>query len=402
MNKAPLLIFCLFITYTAIYGQTLKTDTIAVSFNRQKDVVDIIYYLLKKDPSKRVGDTSHPQQGKVYFSGAPAIAYQLQTGFAALVNGVFAFYLGPDTTTKISGVQAEVQYTQYHQLLTPFRINVWTKNNQYNFVGDWRFLKYPQDTYGIGSQTKLSDGYTVNYNYVRIYQFVLKKIVNDLYAGPGIQYDNHWHIKEIGPPLNTDFEKYGFNTHSISSGVSLNLLYNTVTNMLNPPGGGIYANVVVRQNLGWLGSNSNWSSLIADVRKYVPVGHKNNVLAFWNYDWLTLNGNPPYLDLPGNGWDTYGNTERGYAQNRFRGKNMLYFESEFRFGISRNRLFGGTVFANAASFTNLDNKFNGILPGAGAGLRVMFNKFSQTHVSVDYAFGKGGSHGVFLNLGEFF
>ena len=252
MRKAAIFLPVFFYFTGFIRAQTAGTDTTVksetINYGRQKDVVDIIYAILKKDASKRVSDTVHPKPGRVYFSGAPAIAYSLQTGAAALVNGNFAFYLGPDTTTKISSVLAEVQYTQYHQLLMPFRINTWSRNNQYNFIGDWRFLKYPQDTYGIGSQTSLSNGYTVDYNYVRIYQFVLKKIVNELYGGFGVQYDNHWHIKEITPPPGgTDFEKYGFSTSSVSSGIAANVLYNTVKNMLNPAGGSIYANVIVRQ-----------------------------------------------------------------------------------------------------------------------------------------------------------
>jgi hypothetical protein len=81
---------------------------------------------------------------------------------------------------------------------------------------------------------------------------------------------------------------------------------------------------------------------------------------------------------------------------------MLYLEGEYRFVISRNQLFGGAVFANASSFTNLNNRFDGILPAAGAGLRLRFNKFSRTNVAIDYAIGKGGSKGIFLNLGEVF
>lgn len=406
MKSTYLLLIMLFCMVCIAHAQTgidtSVTNPAKVNYAKQLDAIDILYLVLKKDPSKRLADTLHPTPGKVYFSGAPAIAYSLQTGAAALVNGVFAFYMGPDATTKISSIQAEVQYTQKSQLLVPFRINMWSKNNRYNFIGDWRFLKYPQDTYGIGGKTSLDDAYTVDYDYARFYQFVLTKIKNELYAGLGVQYDNHWKIKEEDPPVNSDYQKYGFSKSSVSSGLALNVLYNTRKNILNPEGGTVYMNVIVRQNFTWLGSNSAWSSAIIDLRKYVSVGNNGNVLAFWNYDWLTLNGNPPYLDLPSNGWDTYGNTGRGYAQNRYRGKNMLYAEGEYRFGITRNKLIGATVFGNAATFTNMQNKFDGVLPGAGVGLRVMFNKFSQTHVAVDYAVGKGGSRGIFLNLGEYF
>ncbi|HWB24785.1 MAG TPA: hypothetical protein VG738_04860 [Chitinophagaceae bacterium] len=407
MNKPLLLLtaflFCILFTRAqTVNKDSAAANSAATNFSKQRDAIDIIYWFFGKDPSKRIVDTTHPQVGKLYFSGSPAVAYSLQTGFSVLAEGNFAFYLGPDTTTKISSVLAEIEYTQKHQFLLPFRINIWSKENKYNFIGDWRFLKYPQDTYGIGGSTKLSDAYTVDYDYVRLYQFALRKIKNELYGGIGVQYDYHSNIKELNPPANSDFEKYGFSKSSTSSGLSLNLLYNTRKNLTNPEAGSVYMNVILRQNVSWLGSNSNWTSAIIDLRKYIHAGGRNNILAFWTYEWLTLSGNPPYLDLPSNGWDTYGNTARGYVQNRYRGKQMLYAEGEYRFVITHNQLFGGVVFANASSFTNLNNRFNGILPAAGAGLRVKFNKFSRTNVAVDYAIGKGGSHGLFLNLGEVF
>jgi hypothetical protein len=392
-----------------VSAQAAKTDTSAAradttiaNYKNQRDAIDILYYILKKDASKRV-DTAKILPGKIYFSGAPAIAYQLQTGLAAVFTGSFAFYTGNPENTKISSVFADFQYTQKSQLVLPLESNIWSKNNEYNFIGDYRFLKYPEDTYGIGGYTTVNDAYTVNYNYTRFYQYVLKKISTDFYAGAGVQYDHHWNIREEGLAAGrvTDFEKYGFNTTSTSSGISLNFLYNNIKNSINPEGG-LYANVILRQNIGWLGSDQNWNSALVDIRKYIPVGHKGNILAFWTYDWLTLNGNPPYLDLPSNGWDTYSNTERGYIQSRFAGKKMAYLESEYRFGITSNGLLGGVVFANAASFTQMNNRFEVIEPAAGAGVRVKFNKFSRTNVALDYAFGKGGSRGVFINLGEVF
>jgi outer membrane protein assembly factor BamA len=206
----------------------------------------------------------------------------------------------------------------------------------------------------------------------------------------------------IKPDSLTDFKKYGFSNTSTSAGISANFLYSDIKNIINPDGGSTYADIIFRQNFTFLGSDKNWNSLLIDARKYFSVGHKGNVLAFWTYDWLTLSGNPPYLDLPSNGWDTYSNTERGYVQSRFAGKKMIYLESEYRFGITKNGLLGGVVFANAASFTEFNNTFQVIQPGAGAGIRLNFNKFSRTNIAIDYGIGKNGSHGVFINLGEVF
>jgi len=80
----------------------------------------------------------------------------------------------------------------------------------------------------------------------------------------------------------------------------------------------------------------------------------------------------------------------------------LYSETEFRFDISNNGLFGGVVFANAQSFTELStNQFAYILPAIGTGLRIKFNKKSGTNIDLDVAAGKN-SFNWYINLGEYF
>jgi hypothetical protein len=82
---------------------------------------------------------------------------------------------------------------------------------------------------------------------------------------------------------------------------------------------------------------------------------------------------------------------------------MAYAEGEYRFGISRNGLVGGVVFANVESFTELvSKKFEVASPGWGAGVRIKLNKLSNTNIAIDYGFGLGGSEGLFVNLGEVF
>ena len=146
-------------------------------------------------------------------------------------------------------------------------------------------------------------------------------------------------------------------------------------------------NVVYRANLTGLGSSQDWQSLVVDMRKYIPLRKdERQMLCFWTYEWLTLSGAPPYLLLPNIGGDPYANTGRGFAEARFRGKDMLYLEGEYRFGLTRNGLLGGVLFANTESFSEeSDNRFARISAGYGAGIRIKFNKFSKTNVAFDYA-----------------
>src|ERR1700743_306571 len=144
------------------------------------------------------------------------------------------------------------------------------------------------------------------------------------------------------PDATTDFERYGLSPKEVASGISLHFLFDSRRNPINPEKGN-YASITYRPNFTFLGSDQNWQSLIVDLRKYINFpSSTHNVLAIWSYDWFTVGGGkPPYLLLPSTGWDAYSNTARGYIQGRFRSKDMLYFESEYRFGITSNGLFGG-------------------------------------------------------------
>jgi hypothetical protein len=48
------------------------------------------------------------------------------------------------------------------------------------------------------------------------------------------------------------------------------------------------------------------------------------------------------------------------------------------------------------------NKFEVISPAIGIGLRIKFNKFSNTNAAIDYGIGSKGSKGFVGNLGEVF
>jgi outer membrane protein assembly factor BamA len=252
----------------------------------------------------------------------------------------------------------------------------------------------------------------MDYNYLRVSEIMLRKITGSFYLGGGYIMDYHTDISiqptENGTvsdylnyiPKKIPYEPY---RHTTSSGFTINGQYDTRDSPINASDG-MYASFEFRENLKDLGSTSTWSSLILDVRKYVnfPAGSKN-VLAFWSYDWLTLSGKPPYLDLPSTLWDASTNAGRGYIQGRFRGAQMVYAETEYRYRITRNGLIGGVVFLNAETFSAAPGTgLQTIQPALGPGLRIKLNKISKTNIDIDYGFGTQGSRGLFVNVGELF
>jgi outer membrane protein assembly factor BamA len=377
-----------------------NTQQTIIDSAKQRDVIDI----LKKILDKNTLATGRQKPRRLIFSLVPALGYSLSTGFAVDLTGNVAFYTSSNHKENLSAIDAETIYDTKGQKIFISRSEVWADNNNYKLITDLRLERYPVDTYGLGTQTTNAKDDPIDYSYLRTYVTVLKKVIPDFYAGIGYNLDYHYNISAMGNADNTvsDFQKYGEKSSSTSSGINFNLLYDSRRNPINPLNGG-YVSISYRENPVFLGSDNNWQELQMDFRRYLKLSPtSNNILAFWSIMEFT-SGNVPYLDLPATGEDMYNNAGRGYAQERFRGKNMLYIESEYRFGITKNGLIGGVVFANAESFSEYQtNRFAKVAPATGTGLRLKINKHSDTNVCLDYAYGMYGSHGFFVNLGEVF
>ena len=381
----------------------MAEDTLEVVKNtvRQIDLYDLLKKsALKKkvQPGKKDSITSKP-----VFSVIPALGYTLTTGLAISLSGNMEFRLSPQA--RVSTITAAVAITSNRQLTVPVESSIWTKSGNYVFIGDYRFYKYSQNTYGLGSNSDVSAADPMKFNFIRLYEQLLHRITGNLYLGAGFIFDDHSDISEKGrmdgQPSN--YLAYGAVSHSISSGVTINGLFDSRDNSINASKG-LYAAMQYRDNYRFFGSTTSWRSLIVDIRHYInfPAG-SDNVLALWSYDWVVLSGRPYYLDLPATGWDSFSATGRGYIQGRFRGAQMVYAEAEYRYGISANGLLGGVVFVNAESFSAAPGThLQSIQPAFGPGLRFKLNKVSKTNICIDYGFGREGSQGVFVSVGELF
>jgi hypothetical protein len=373
---------------------------IKVDSSKQKDLIDVFEKILNKTTSLQKRQVA----AKTNFSIIPYGGYTLSTGFVVDMSGNVAFYTSANHQQNYSVATADLSYDSKTQKVFFTRSEIWTNNNNYKVVSDLRFESYPTETYGLGTSTTFATDDHIDYYYVRIYETVLKKINNNYYTGIGYNFDHYYDITGTGNPGNTvsDFEKYGQTKKSTSSGINLDFLYDSRKNPLNSIGGA-FASVIFRENTTLLGSDANWQSLKFDFRKYFKVSsNSNNVFAVWSIVQFT-SGNAPYLDLPTTGGDMYNNSGRGYAVGRFRGKNELYLEGEYRFGLTKNGLLGAVIFANGESFSELQsNAFEKVAPAAGTGIRIKLNKHSNSNIAIDYGIGTGGSQGFFVNLGEVF
>lgn len=366
----------------------------------ERDLSDVFQSIFTKNYKPAKNDTIGR---KPIISFVPAIGYSLQTEAAATLTGNIVFRDSPDT--KISSITTSMGFTQRRQFTLPIVSNIWTTNNSFLFVGDSRFYIYPQSTYGLGSNSDIEDKQHMRYNLLRISEVAYKRVSGNFFLGAGYRMDDHWNISSepTKDGAASGYQVYGATTRSLSSGFSLNALFDSRDISVNASKG-FYGAIQYYSAQTWLGSNSNWQSIVIDLRKYYRFpASSDNVIAFWSYDWLVLSGKPPYLDLPSTSWDPYSTTGRGYIQSRFRGAQMVYAEAEYRFKILRNGLLGGVVFLNGESLSAAPGtKLQSIQPGFGPGLRIKLSKASKTNLDIDYGFGNQGSNGLFLTVGEVF
>jgi hypothetical protein len=120
-----------------------KRDTI-----RQVDVVDYLVKIFKiKDSEERRNDR------KVRFSLFPtrSSAAGDKTVFTSFN---IAFLLGDISDTKVSNIYFYPYIGFGGQYGFQIQPNLWLSRNSWNFIGEYFILNYPQNTWGLGGNSK--------------------------------------------------------------------------------------------------------------------------------------------------------------------------------------------------------------------------------------------------------
>ena len=417
------MLICLFLCGKGVVAQTPATSKAPCI---QKDLPGIIREWQHKPPKKNVSKNHSTLI-------IPSAGINPTSGF---MIGAAGQYVTRDKRPKslYSYLQGTFFVTTKKQLLLQVKSNMYYNEDKIFLSGDWRFLIFSQPTYGLS--TKAPEGgalqrhYNINgfyvhddslvqpmrFNHIRFYQTISWKIKKrPLFAGVGYHLDYYSKIKD----LKLDTAKGLFTSHYLYSnsydynktkyavsGVSLNVTGDTRDNLVNPLKG-YYFNVSWRLNPTFLGSVTNSTQLVLEWRSFYNISKsdKRKIVALWLASNFSPAGKLPYLALPSLGYDQRGRAGRGYAQGRFRGPNMIYGETEYRFPLSAcGGIFGGVLFAN---FTTADNAtksvslFRNIAPGFGAGLRVMVDKISKSNLQLDFGVGRK-SFGIYVGVGETF
>ena len=345
---------------------------------------------------------------------APTIGSKPTTGLSLGIASNLAFFRGDPQTTHISTANGGVKVTQNKQILAGVKFSVFTDNDRWFLQGDNRVQLTSQSTYGLGTDTLVTDAVSTKYHYTRLFEAAYRQVSRRLFVGAGINIETHGDVRPGTTKAAASWDQSAFVTYSdshqlplttqTSSGTSLNLLFDNRDGGINSSRGWL-ANANYRTFFkGFLGGDSTWQDLYLDARTYRSLtSDGRHKLAFWGIGDFVTGGTAPYLDLPTIGTD--GRSGRGYGEGRFRGEQLLYGEVEYRGTISPNGLIGMVAFLNTTTVSNTlshEQLGDSFATGAGIGLRVLLNKRSRTNLCADYGWGTQGSRGFYLAIQEAF
>ncbi len=417
----------LFSLYDVVIGQSaqdtlkLKRDTTPTTLAEQVDFSDFFHKLFHTIPKDQQETTSS-------FALLPVLGYNPSFGFVLGAKINLGKQFGDPATTDYSIYSLNAFLSTNGIVTFQARHNVFTRENKWNYQGNWQISRFGLVDYGLGVHhiegaggifdvgnfptTNPDSAYPIQYKYIRLNEKGFKNIAPNLYVGFGVSFDIYSNIQDIKldstdytPHYQYSIEK-GMNTgHYSANGFLLSFQYNTRDHPLRAYKG-IYAELGFRLNQTWMGSSRNSTQFQYDLRKYWSLSKRNpeHVIAIWLWGSYRLGGTIPYLELPNTASDVYNRVGEAYPLGRFRGPSYAFAETDYRFPITRNKFISGVFFVNFQSASDGAGAklYESWALGEGIGIRILFDKVSRTTLCVDFAKGNYGSSGIYSGLGEIF
>lgn len=330
---------------------------------------------------------------------APIVSYQPETSwqFGVGVKYLYRPKNYDSSKTRISFVAASAQYTLKNQILvSPYFVHFFNKE-KYMLDGTYSYKKFPQNFFGVGHETPISNKELVDLTEVKAGQIVFRKIKGKLFAGAGLRLLSSFDVSQRENGLLVDQQPVGWDGYT-SYGATLNIRLDSRDNILNPSKGE-YLDITL-ENMSKAQANTEpYRLLKINTRKYVqPFGKSNGILAGQFFLQSTLEGDPPFSELAFVGNDII---MRGYYARRYIDRHFVGGQVEYRYPLPYN--FGIVAFAGigdvANTFDNFQVKY--LKYSIGTGLRYKIIPKENINVRFDVGFGRG-SHSFYLNIAEAF
>jgi len=329
------------------------------------------------------------------FNGYPYAYYTPETELAFGVGGILIFYTSDHIDMLPSKVTLSGWYSTNGQYNISLKPVIYFSKNRVYLEFPFSFGHYINKFWGIGDNTvdTGNEPYTLN----EISATLTFQVPPIMFSADrtGIIFD--YNDTEIEDKQNNiyliDDEVTGSNGGTIY-GFGTDLVWDSRDNIFFPNSGGYqYFKVVIYPELG----DFVFYTFEIDARYYTSFS-PDHVFAS-NFYFAQALGDVPFYKLPELGGQ---NRERGYFEGRYRDKNYMTLQFEYRQYFWWR--FGFVVFAGAGNVAPELTKFtfNDLKYSYGFGLRFLFNKEEKVNLRVDLGFGIDGNSGIYFGIEEAF
>lgn len=372
--------------FTFVFTITCVSNT---SFSQEKKQNFFIRYINKftKDSTEK----SKPQL-LVY----PTVAYAPETKWEFGISTVFVGYAKGDTNNRLSEINAFGFVTTQSQYGAYIEHALHSDKNTWFLLGKLKTQSFPLSYYGIGynsSKEKLATVEAFSFNWK---ERLLRKVWKDFFIGIELDYQS---LSRVNFKANTNnlslLQPTGYKG-SNNLGIGFGLLYDNRHNVLNVRHG-LFAETALLNYQKAFGSITNFSSIFTDFRCFHPI-RKRNVLAIQSVGQFTLG------DAPFNQYALLGGEMmmRGYYLGRFRDRNYISFQTEYRMlPLSFAKKFGCAVFASTGIIYNQFSSITGkhLKYAGGAGIHYLLFPKKDVWTRLDFAVNNEGGTGFYFFMG---
>lgn len=345
----------------------------------------------QKEDSLAIADTAN--ENKNVFKALPLAYYTPETSVAFEGFAFYSFY--SKGAEKKSNVRLFATYTLNDQYMFILPWQVYTSDQIYFIDGSLDFRGFPEYFYGLGNETNANERELYDFTALTFDNKAYRRISEDIYFGLDLQFQQ---LVPTFPESSTLFAEIADEASGFwYTRFGPSIMWDQRDHILCPMQGKFFE-VTFNTGLGKRLDEGNYrfSMLTFDYRNY----HKLNDKATWAHQFYAqfTMGDLPFRLLPTLGGPYM---HRGYYMGRFRGRQLLLYQSEYRRHIKGR--FGMTLFASAGRVYNKleRNVIDNIHPSVGAGLRLRVSKDDKTNVRFDVAL-TPDSHGFYIYFAEAF
>lgn len=345
-----------------------------------------------------VQDSTTKDSSQTKLALVPVLGASPEAGFSIALLGVLNFKTDKKyRKERLSNIMPFSSFSFSGQVSVGSLYRIFTKNNRYLLQGRIVYHLGPSVFYGIGNNLPEANRENLKNRIFNFETRVLRKIGQNFFVGLQYQYVHLNNVeREMGGLLETT-QVAGFDG-SVVSGIGSSVIYDSRENALNSRKG-FYAEFASFRHYQGLGSQYEFASFRLDIRKYFRLFPKSDhTLAIQSFGSF-VKGNPPYTQLSALGGGTI---MRGYIRGRYREKNYMALQAEYRFPVWKK--WGLVAFGGVGDVYNKVTNFNSAdLKGSyGLGIRFSILRATRTNIRLDYGRGSDGSSGVYLGIGEAF